>query len=627
MKVAETGDGPILQEWKLDFGTCSLAGGGVGFRVWAPSAENLRVRLLGSEGDRVFALEAVENGFFTGVDSGACPGEDYLFRFPDGSERPDPASRWQPQGVHGPSRILDPGAFAWRDSAWQGLPLEDYVIYELHVGTFTPEGTFAAIIPRLDYLLELGITALELMPVAQFPGERNWGYDGVYPFAPQNSYGGPEGLKELVHACHRKGLAVILDVVYNHLGPEGNYLGSFGPYFTARYRTPWGDAVNFDGPDSDPVRHYFISNALYWVTEFHIDALRLDAIHGIFDFGARHILQELAAAVHEQARLLGRRVHVIAESSLNDVRTVNPVERGGHGLDAQWNDDFHHALHTLLTGERDGYYADFGEFSHLTKAFAEGFVYTGEYSRFRRRRHGTPSAAVPSEQLVVFSQNHDQVGNRRCGDRLTQNLSQEQLKLVAGTVLLSPYIPLLFMGEEYGEPAPFPYFTHHGDPQLVAAVRQGRQEEFTSFSWQGDIPDPQARSTFLAAKIDPELHRQGTHRYLFAFYRQLLRLRREIPALGRKSRGKMTVDEFAAEKVLVVRRGIRREEVLCFFHFGDGQCTVSLPPLPSPFGKILDSTVAEWGGEGSPATGRLSGKAGGMPVTLPPWSVVLYRAE
>jgi maltooligosyltrehalose trehalohydrolase len=363
------------------------------------------------------------------------------------------------------------------------------------VGTFTPEGTFEAIIPHLDELRELGITAVELMPVAQFPGTRNWGYDGVYPFAVQNSYGGPEGLKRLVNACHGRGIAVVLDVVYNHLGPEGNYLWDFGPYFTDRYKTPWGSAINFDGPHSDPVRRLFIENALYWVTEFRMDGLRIDAVHGILDFSAYPFLEELASAVHEKAERLNRRVYVIAESDLNDTRVIRSRELGGYGLDAQWNDDFHHALHTLLTEDQTGYYQDFGRLGDLVKAFREGFVCSGQYSSYRRRRHGNSSRDIPAGCFVVFAQNHDQVGNRMRGERLSQLVCRERMKLAAGVVFLSPFIPLLFMGEEYGETAPFPYFISHSDADLVEAVRRGRREEFAAFGWSQEPPDPQIPMT------------------------------------------------------------------------------------------------------------------------------------
>jgi len=338
--------------------------------------------------------------------------------------------------------VVDPD-FRWDDHLWEGIPLQAYVLYEIHVGTFTPEGTFDAVITHLDELKELGITAIELMPNAQFSGARNWGYDGVFPFAVQSSYGGPWGLKRLVNACHQKEVAVVLDVVYNHLGPEGNYLGDFGPYFTDRYRTPWGHAINFDGPHSDEVRRFFIENALYWITEFHIDALRIDAVHAILDFSAEHFLRELASAVNKRARSLNRRVYIIAESALNDTEVIRSRKLGGHGLDAQWNDDFHHALHTLLTKEEKGYYKDFGRFKHLVKAFSDGFVYSGEYSPYRGRRHGNSSRHIPADRFVVFAQNHDQVGNRMRGERLSSLVSFEGLKLAAGTVILSPYIPLL----------------------------------------------------------------------------------------------------------------------------------------------------------------------------------------
>lgn len=616
---------PVTAAWHLPFGARSTADG-VDFRVWAPRAERLAVRLLGPGGDRLVPLAPEAEGYFRGQAAGAGAGDDYLYRFADGSERPDPASRWQPDGVHGPSRVVDPGGYPWRDQAWTGLELDDYLIYELHVGTFTPEGTFAALIPRLDALRELGITALQLMPVAQFPGRRNWGYDGVFPFAVQHSYGGPEGLKTLVDACHARGLAVILDVVYNHLGPEGNYLGCFGPYFTDRYRTPWGDAINFDGPGSDPVRHFVVSNALFWLREYHVDALRLDAVHGIFDFSARHILADLAEAVHRQARQLGCRVQVIAESDLNDVRLISPPDQGGYGLDAQWNDDFHHALHALLTGERQGYYADFGDLEQLATAYREGFVYSGQHSRYRRRRHGNSSAGRPPAQLVVFAQNHDQIGNRPQGERLAALVSPEKLRLAAGAVLLAPCLPLLFMGEEYGETAPFPYFIHHGDPELVAAVRRGRAEEFAAFAGQGVVPDPQAEATFRAARLDPWVADAGDHRRLLAFYRELLRLRRSLPALRRLSREGMTVALAGGEAVLVLQRqGPADHACLALFHFGPGTARVTLPLALAPCRRQLDSAAPAWGGPGSPAPERLPGGAGAF-VELAPWSFVLYAA-
>jgi malto-oligosyltrehalose trehalohydrolase len=425
-----------MASFTLDLGALPVVGG-VRFRVWAPTATAVAVEVPGG-GGRKSRLQR-DGEYFQGVVA-ATAGDDYWYWLDDTLRRPDPASRCQPDGVHGPSRIVDP-LFPWQDAAWPGIDLDACLFYELHIGTFTPAGTFDAAIERLPYLCELGVTALEIMPVAQFPGERNWGYDGVYPFAPQQSYGGVAGLKRFVDACHRQGLAVFLDVVYNHLGPEGNYLYAFGPYFTDRYRTPWGDAINFDGPGSDAVRHYFVANACHWLREYHFDGLRLDAVHGIFDGSARHILAELAEAVHALAADLGRPAYVIAESDLNDPRLVMDPLQGGYGLDAQWCDDFHHALRTLLTGDRRGYFVDFGKFSHLVKSFREGFVLAGDYSSYRLRRHGRSSAELPPNRLLVFSSNHDQVGNRRRGERLSVQLALPQLQLAAATVLLSPYLP------------------------------------------------------------------------------------------------------------------------------------------------------------------------------------------
>ncbi len=610
--------------WRLDLGATPLTGMETHFRVWAPKVNNLSVKLFTKDSIRVAPLSNEGNGYFSGTIKGIGEGDRYLYLLDDGSERPDPASRSQPEGVHGPSQVIDPSGFHWADNGWKGIPLTQYIIYELHVGSFTAEGTFEAIIPRLDYLVELGITAVELMPVVQFSGDRNWGYDAVYPFAPQNSYGGSNGLKQLINACHGKGLSVILDVLYNHLGPEGNYLACFGHYFTGNYRTPWGDAVNFDDPYSDEVRRYFIGNALHWITEYHVDALRLDAIHGIFDFSARHILLEIAEAIHGRSQILGRPLYVIAESSLNDTRITTPPELGGYGLDAQWNDDFHHALRTVLTGEHDGYYVDFGEFSQLVKAYQEGFVYSGQYSCFRKRRHGNSSARLPSGNFVVFSQNHDQIGNRMRGDRLCQSAPLEKLKLAAAAVLLSPSIPLLFMGEEYGETAPFPYFTSHGDQQLAEAVRQGRKEEFAAFAWQGEVPDPQAGETFVSAKINPELRTQGIHGILFSFYQELIRLRKELQSLDYPDRNGMEVTGIEPENILVLRRFSATCEVLCFFNFSDRRQCFPVSVEHGRCRKILDSADKQWGGTGSPAAEYLPACSGETNLTLDPWSFALY---
>ena len=582
--------------FKGGLGATYLGGDLGGFLVWAPLISRVEVHILSPE-ERLVPLEKVSRGYHYGVVPGVKPGTRYFYRLDGNTERPDPASKFQPEGVHGPSQVIDPH-FVWEELHWSGIPFSHYVLYELHVGTFTAQGTFDAIVPHLDELKDLGITAIELMPVAQFPGERNWGYDGVYPFAVQNSYGGPEGLKRLIDACHQRGLAVTLDVVYNHLGPEGNYLHDFGPYFTDRYRTPWGAAINFDGPDSDEVRRFFIENALYWVTEFRLDALRLDAVHGIFDFSALHFLQELASAVHEQAERLNRRIYVIAESDLNDVRLVRSPELGGYGLDAQWNDDFHHALHTLLTGERTGYYEDFGRIQDLAKAFAEGFVYSGAYSPARRRRHGNTSKDLAAHRFVVCAQNHDQVGNRLKGDRLSALVSFEGLKLAAAVVLLSPFIPLLFMGEEYGETAPFPYFVSHSDPDLIEVVRRGRRAEFACLQGSDEPPDPQAEATRQSAILDHSLRHQGKHRILYELYQELIKLRNETRAGAGLSKDRLEVVCLERESTLVVRRWGREEQVAAIFHFGDTAVSVN---VPLPYGrwlKRLASGEERWHGPG-----------------------------
>ncbi len=465
-----------------------------------------------------------QEGYFYVEVPGDLSGAKYVYVLDGVKERPDPASRFQPEGVHGPSAVVDPGAHSWKDHEWKGLALRDMIFYEVHVGTFSPEGTFQAIIDKIPYLQRLGITCLEIMPVAQFPGGKNWGYDGVGLYAVQNSYGGPDALKKLIDACHLGGIAVCLDVVYNHLGPEGNYLHDFGPYFTPKYHTPWGDAINYDDRLSDPVRRFVIENALFWIREYHVDALRLDAVHGIFDFSATHILRELNEAVQALADDSGRAVHVIAESDLNDSRIIRPEPQGGHGLSAQWSDDFHHAVHSVLTGERQGYYEDFGKIGDIAKAVEDGFVYDGIYSTFRGRRHGNPVRDLDREKLVVCVQNHDQVGNRASGDRLSTLVDFEQQKLAALLLLLSPATPLLFMGQEYGERTPFHYFIDHSDPDLVRAVREGRKREFAHFGWT-EIPDPAAEKTFLDSKLRWDFPEGSPGSRLWILYRDLIRIR------------------------------------------------------------------------------------------------------
>jgi maltooligosyltrehalose trehalohydrolase len=522
----------------------------------------------------------------------AGAGDDYEFVIAGVGPRPDPVSRLQPAGVHGPSRVVAPEAFRWTDAGWTGLARADLVFYELHVGTFTPEGTFAGVARRLPYLRELGVTAVELMPVATFPGDRNWGYDGVFPYAPHAAYGGPEGLKALVDACHAQGLALFLDVVYNHLGPEGNYLGAYGPYFSDRYRTPWGDALNFDGPDSDEVRRYFVDNTLHWLAEYHVDGLRLDAIQGIFDFGARHILREIAEAFGGLAARLGRRAWLVAESDLNDPRVIRAPERGGLGMDAQWSDDFHHALHAVLTGASRGYFGDFGRMADLAKAIQAGFVYDGQRAPHRRRRHGAPSTAEPGDCFVAFIQNHDQVANAYQGRRLAAAAGPDRQKVGAAILFSTPALPLLFQGEEYGELAPFDYFTSHGDPDLVQAVRAGRHAEYLHLLEEGagaeSWSDPQDEATFARSKLRWATLDTAAGAEMLAFYRALIALRRGTPALanGRKDLCRVDVDE-AGRWISIERRDASGSAALTLANLGAAAVDVPVPARSPAWRPIL----------------------------------------
>jgi maltooligosyltrehalose trehalohydrolase len=496
--------------------------------------------------------------------------------------------------------VIDPGVFVWTDGGWPGRSLSSFVIYELHVGTFTRDGTFEGVVDALGELASLGVTAVEVMPVGQFPGARNWGYDGVFPFAAQNTYGGPAGLARLVDACHAAGLAFVLDVVDNHFGPEGATALEFGPYTTDRYRTPWGDAVNVDGAGGDEVRRFFIENALQWFEDFHVDALRLDAIHGIVDVSPRPFLAELAEEAHALSERLGRPLHLIAESDLGNPAVIRAAATGGLGLDAQWADDVHHSIHALLTGERHGYYRDFGTTEHLVRALRDGYTYTGQYSEFRQRRHGAPTDGIPGERFVACIQNHDQVGNRPRGERLSELVDFESLKLAAGLLLLSPFVPLLFMGEEYGETAPFLYFVDHGDPKLVEAVRRGRRAEY---EWLGDVPDPADPDTFERSKLHRELRSQGRYGQLQAFYRELLRLRREIPALALcRERSDVSVADEQPTLLRLTRRS-EVDEVLATFNLGDDVCE-ELVPGPE-LAVLVDSAGERWGGPGSLLPNRI----------------------
>jgi maltooligosyltrehalose trehalohydrolase len=598
-------------------GAHPLPGGGVRFSVWAPIASrvSVRVRTAASGGaTQLHELERGDRGDWSGDVGEATSGDDYWFVVEREGEAPrdlpDPRSRWQPEGVHGPSRVLDPGEWEWNDAGWRGVAMPELVIYELHVGTFTREGTFDAAIRELRWLRTLGVTAIEIMPVAEFPGERNWGYDGVHLYATQGSYGGPDGLRCLVDAAHRTGLAVILDVVYNHLGPEGNYLDAFGPYFTEAYRTPWGRALNYDGPDSDEVRAWVLDNVRQWIRDFHLDGLRLDAVHGIFDHGAVHLLEEIAGVVHAEGEAAGRRTVCIAESDLNDPRLVRDAAAGGYALDAQWADDFHHAVHALLTGERSGYYVDFGDVGQVAAALRDPFVYAGQYSPHRRRRHGAPSTGIPRDRFVVAIQNHDQVGNRAAGERLAGLIDPARYRLAASLLLLSPYVPLIFMGEEYGEINPFQYFVHHSDPDLLEAVRKGRREEFAAFGWDAEVPDPAAEETFARSQVAREkIAREARHEAVHRLYASLLRLRHEERTL-RPGKAPGSVEE--REGLIVMRRG----DLVAAFN-----CADERRELMVGSGSLLFSSEApEFGGAGGIAMqdGR---------ITMPAWSAALVRVN
>jgi maltooligosyltrehalose trehalohydrolase len=594
----------------------NLTGGDAHICLWAPAAKE--ASLVPAAGDRI-PLQSAEGGYWNAVSKALKPGDLYRFSVDGKEPLPDPASLSQPEGVHGPSQVVDLSAYDWGDAGWRNHRQEDYLLYELHTGTFTPEGTFAGIETKLDHLVELGINAIEIMPVAQFPGDRNWGYDGVFPFAAQNSYGGPKALQHLVDACHSKGIAVVLDVVYNHLGPEGNYLGAYGPYFTDKYKTPWGNALNFDDAGCDAVRRYFIENALMWLRDFHIDALRLDAVHAIKDFSAVHLLRELREAVDELQTRTGRVHYLIVESDLNDNRFINAPEANGFGMHGQWIDEFHHALRVTATGERTGYYADFTGIEHLAKAYRDAYVYDGQYSPHRDRRFGRPATGNEGKQFVVFSQNHDQVGNRMLGERTSTLVSFEMQKLLAGAVLLSPYLPMLFMGEEWAEPAPFLYFVSHTDPDLAEAVRQGRRAEFAAFHAEGEAPDPMALDTFTRSKLQWSLRETGTHSVMFSFYKELLSLRRSSAILRNPNRERLSVETQGAD-LLILRRWNGEETLTCLLNFSKEK-REALPGDGDQINRLVfDSADSKWGG--TPVATHVPER--GTPVSIAPESFVIY---
>jgi maltooligosyltrehalose trehalohydrolase len=592
------------------------------FRVWAPEKEEMLLHVV-APFNTEFTMQKNEQGYFTVDVSTEEKNLQYFFKPGGKKDFPDPASQHQPQGVHGPSQTINHSAYKWNDSNWNGLPLHELILYELHVGLFTPEGTFEAIIPRLDELKAVGINALELMPVTQFPGDRNWGYDGVYPYAVQNSYGGPQGLKKLVDACHQKGIAVFLDVVYNHLGPEGNYFREYGPYFTNQYCTPWGDALNYDGEWSDGVRDFFSDNAIYWFEHYHIDGLRCDAIHAVFDNGAVHFWELVHQKKTELEQKTGKQFHLIAESDLNSPKVVKTPDQGGYGFDAQWLDDFHHALDVFIIPRDRKRYYDFETIEQVAKAYSDGFVHSGEWVKFRKRKHGASSAGVPGNKFIVFNQNHDQVGNRADGRRLCMLVNFERVKLAAAVILLSPYIPMLFMGEEYADDSPFFYFVSHSDEELIKAVQQGRQKEFQEFGFDGNVPDPQDEHTFLQSKICWGKRKEAHHPIILRWHQKLIQLRKELAPLQNFEKKDLHV-QVLNDKALALFRHTpgMEEQLVCLFNFSKEEVPFQLPAEKNGR-KLIDSKDSEWAFDDE-IRGHSTNLRSGEMLTLQPLSVVAY---
>ena len=580
------------------------------FTVWAPNAKKLSVKVedvsypMSSAGDR-----GPDRGWWRAVVNRAGPGVDYAFLVDDDpTPYPDPRSLWQPEGVHGPSRLYDHKDFAWSDARWQPHPLASAIIYELHVGTFTADSTLAAAVARLDYLADLGITHVELMPVAEFPGNHGWGYDGVTLFAVKQSYGGPDGLKRFVDAAHQRGLAVFLDVVYNHFGPVGNYTGRFAPYVTGNHRTPWGDAVNFEGPGSDQVRRFFCYNALMWMRDYHMDGLRLDAIHEFVDRSAVHFLEQLSMETEALSAELGRPLVLIAESDLNNPRIVTPREAHGYGIDAQWSDDFHHSLFTVLhPHECGGYYQDFGALEQLAKSLARVFVYDGAYSLYRGRNQGRPVEGLSAHRFLGYIQNHDQVGNRATGDRVEQIVGMERAKVAAAIVLTAPFVPMIFQGEEFAASTPFQYFADHDDPAMAKSVSEGRRREFAAFGWDpARIPDPEKHETFERSKLNWNETGETAHAAILDWYRRLIHLRRTSRSLNDGDLRNIHVSFDEDRRWLTLHRGV--VNVLCNL----GADTVELPN-PDRFPLILRS--------------REDVQISQAEVVLPPDSVAILSGE
>lgn len=592
----------------------TIDGKGCSFSVWAPEKKSMMLHLV-TDG-RLIPMRKDRDGYFHCTVSGVFSGTRYFYQPEKGKDCPDPRSHYQPLGMHGPSEVVDHSQYAWSDKDWNGLPLSGLIFYEMHIGTFTEDGTFDAAVHRLDDIAATGINAIELMPVCQFPGSRNWGYDGVFLYSVQNNYGGPEGLKRFVDACHQRGIAVFLDVVYNHVGYEGNYLPFYGPYFSDKYQTPWGKAFNYDGAWSDGVRAFIVGNVLHWAELYHVDGLRLDAVHEIFDRNAVRIWDVLRQEVKAWEARMGRRLYLVAESDINSPRTVAPVSIGGQGFDAQWLDDFHHALYVLLDREGRKHYKDFGSLAQFAKAYTEGFVHSGEWVSFRHRRHGASSAGLPGEKFVVFNQNHDIPGNRPGGQRLSVLVDQPRLKLAAAALLLSPYLPLLFMGEEYGEDNPFNFFSDHEDRQLRNELREGRKKEFEAFEWGEDPPDPQDEQVFRDSKLDWNKRAQEKYRAILDWHSTLIRLRREHNLLRDISRLRIRADIAGFSLLAVHRHSLDGDSaLLCLFNFSASPTSYTLP-YTGDWKLVIASD------------GEIPGKASlGETIPVPAWGVVVYDSE
>ncbi|MDN5375494.1 MAG: maltooligosyltrehalose trehalohydrolase [Thermacetogenium sp.] len=569
----------------------SIIKGGVSFRVFAYNRKRVALVVHRNGREEVFPMTEEEPHLYSTVLEGAGPGLLYKFRLDDEGDFPDPYSHYQPEGVHGFSQVIDHNSYRWQDENWRGRNLEELVIMEIHVGTFSQEGTFKGVLERLDYLRELGVNAIELMPVVQTPGRWNWGYDGANLFSVNNNYGTPDDLKQLIDTCHREQIAVILDVVYNHFGPEGNYIPVYGPYLTDKYQTPWGPAVNYDDRYSRYTRKMVLDNIRYWLEDYHIDGLRLDAVHAIKDSSPIHILQEIALTVRNLSLKQNRRKFVIAESDANDSRLINPLDRGGYGMDAQWMDDFHHCIHTVLTGEHQGYYMDYGWPEYLEKVF-KNYLYTGQYSRYWGKKRGTDGSRNPGRQFVVAIQNHDQVGNRGWGERLAALVDFPYLKAAAGLLFFAPYVPLIFMGEEYGEKNPFLFFTDYQDPELKRNISLGRKEEFKKFGWQ-EIPDPQDPATFYRSRLTPRRLWREENRQLFRYYRDLIALRFSHPVLKEPDKRNLEIKVDGASRLVVIARWREGVRLTGLFNLGE-----RVIPIEGFQGReIFNSEWRAYGGE------------------------------